>query len=501
MKRSTSWWRASSGEALTLALLLAGCSTRDVVRPAPVPTEPKQVTVFFSTELRGYITPCGCSQNMRGGISRAAFPIEEARKEGHPVHVVAGGDGVFGTALIPPEAVAQQERKAKALAEAWKQMGLDVRTIGPLDDARGVEFRRSLGLPELGFGDVKVMDGIGVVTARDVASANAAAAKAREAGAKFVAVLVPTTFAALLRDAANAKGMELLIATESGGEFAAEDSRFVGGAVKVAQIQSKGRSLLRVDVFLRDDGAVEWLRGGDERDRELAGLDERIELLRAQVNEPMLNEQMRALRSAKLEEIIQRRATLAATPLPVPDKTNAATARFVPIESTVPKSSTIAAIETAYDADVGRLNLAYAKENGVSCEPATKERPGIVGSATCVACHVEEGKVWQQTKHPQAYKAIEEVGKQFHLDCVSCHVTGWKLPQGVCRIDQTEGRAEVGCESCHGAGSAHVANPKKGTITRVVGASTCTGCHDRENSPHFDFDTYVEKILGPGHGR
>lgn len=500
MRRSTSWWRASSGEALTLALLLAGCSTRDV-RPAPVPTEPRQVTVFFSTELRGYITPCGCSQNMRGGIARAGYVLEEARREGHAVRFVAAGDGVFGAAVIPPEAVAQQERKAKALAEAWKKLGLDVRTVGPLDDARGAEFRRSLGLPELGFGDVKVLDGVGVVTARDVAAANAAAVKAREAGAKFVAVLVPMPFGQLLRESANAKGMELLIATESGGEFAAEESRFVGGAVKVAQVQSKGRSLLRVDVFLRDDGAVEWLRGDDERDRELAGLDERIELLRAQVNEPMLNEQMRALRAAKLEEIISRRATLAATPLPVPDKTNAATARFVPIESSVPRSSAIAAIETAYDADVGKLNLAYAREHGVSCEPATKEKPGIVGSATCVACHVEAGKVWQQTRHPLAYKAIEEVGKQYHLDCVSCHVTGWKLPQGVCRIDQTEGRAEVGCESCHGPGSAHVANPKKGTIARVAGASTCVGCHDRENSPHFDFEQYVEKILGPGHGR
>lgn len=500
MRRSTSWWRASSGEALTLALLLAGCSTRDV-RPAPVPTQPKQVTVFFSTELRGYITPCGCSQNMRGGIARSGWVVEEARKEGHPVHLVAAGDALFGAPVIPDEAVAQQERKAKALAAAWKQMGLDVRTVGPLDDARGVDFRRSLGLPELGFGDVKVMDGVGVVTARDVPSANAAAVKAREAGAKFVAVLVPTTFAELLRSSLEAKGMELLIATESGGEFAAEESRFVGGAVKLAQLQSKGRSLLRVDVYLRDDGAVEWLKGDDERDRELAGLDERIELLRAQVNEPMLNEQMRALRAGKLEEIIQRRATLAATPLPVPEKSNAATARLVPIESSVPKSSAIAAIETAYDADVGKLNLAYAKANGVSCEPATKEKPGVVGSATCVACHVEEGKVWQQTKHPSAYKAIAEVGKQYHLDCVSCHVTGWKQPQGVCRIDETAGREEVGCESCHGGGSAHVAAPKKTNITRAVTANTCVGCHDRENSPHFDFDQYIEKILGPGHGR
>jgi hypothetical protein len=26
------------------------------------------------------------------------------------------------------------------------------------------------------------------------------------------------------------------------------------------------------------------------------------------------------------------------------------------------------------------------------------------------------------------------------------------------------------------------------------------GCHDRENSPQFDFDAYVAKIVVPGHG-
>ena len=105
------------------------------------------------------------------------------------------------------------------------------------------------------------------------------------------------------------------------------------------------------------------------------------------------------------------------------------------------------------------------------------------------------------TKHPRAYEALQNEGKQYHLDCVGCHVTGWKQPQGVCRIDQTEGRREVGCEMCHGAGSLHAAGPTKTNIKSDVTAATCTGCHDAENSPHFDFDAYVAKILGPGHGR
>ena len=52
-----------------LLFALAGCTT---IHPEPhraVP--PKKVTLFFSAEVRGYLGPCGCSENMRGGISRS----------------------------------------------------------------------------------------------------------------------------------------------------------------------------------------------------------------------------------------------------------------------------------------------------------------------------------------------------------------------------------------------------------------------------------------------
>jgi len=54
----------------------------------------------------------------------------------------------------------------------------------------------------------------------------------------------------------------------------------------------------------------------------------------------------------------------------------------------------------------------------------------------------------------------------------------------------------VGCEACHGAGDAHAKIPLKTNIARGGEAKTCLGCHDRENSPQFDFERYREKILG-----
>lgn len=492
--------RASSGErALISALALiafATCTTRGTKANAPT-----GVTVFFSAEVRGYLGPCGCSENMRGSISRAAYQVAQARATGRAVHLVDCGDGLFGEATIPEPAVPQQERKAKALSESWKAMGLDVRVPGPLDDARGAEFHAALQLPELAKGDVKVLDGVAVIHATTVKEAVALVPRARALGGRLVIAVIPLPFGLLLREALEAKGIHLLLSSRSKDAFAAEESRLVGGVTRVAQIQSKGRSLLRVDVSFHGNGEVEWMAGDAERDRELASLDQRIELLRAQVNEPMLGDEMKALRKAKLEEVIARREALASAPVTTPTDRSVATARLVPLESTFPKDEKVQAIEKAYDVDVGLLNLAYAKEKGVSCAAATPEKPGIVGSKVCVSCHAEAERVWLTTKHPLAYKSLEAQGKQLHLDCISCHVTGWQQPDGVCRIDTLEGRTDVSCESCHGPGSHHAKAPAKTNIARVVEPKTCMGCHDRENSPHFDFEAYVEKVLGPGHGR
>lgn len=485
---------------MLLAALLAACVVRDT-RPARAPTK---VTLFVTADVRGSLGPCGCSENMRGGMARLAAQVEQARASGVPVFLLDAGDALFGTASIPEAAVGQQERKARALAEAFRTMGLSARAAGPLDDARGAAFRESLGLPEVKPGEVRWLEAgafrIAVVSDDDVGKADAVAAKARAEGASFVVALVLLPFDAALRAAADASSVDLVVAGRPKDELAAEENRAAGGPVKVVQIQSKGRSVLRVDLSLRDGNRVEWSQGSAERERELSALDERLELLRGQVNEPGLDEQLKALKKAKLDELVARRQALAEAPLPVPADRNSATLRFIPLEASLPQDAKVLAIEAAYDRDVGLLNLAWAKEHGQDCDMPTPEKPGHVGSTGCLGCHPGAARAWQATKHAGAYEALVQKGKQYHLDCVPCHVTGWQQPGGVCRIDKTEGREGVGCESCHGPGSTHVQLPTKLTMPRTVAPATCTGCHDRENSPFFELETYRKKIVVPGHG-
>jgi predicted CXXCH cytochrome family protein len=109
--------------------------------------------------------------------------------------------------------------------------------------------------------------------------------------------------------------------------------------------------------------------------------------------------------------------------------------------------------------------------------------------------------VYEKTGHARAYATLVSVHKQYRLDCVACHVIGFQQPGGVCRVDQVEGRQNVGCENCHGPGSIHASDGTGRTVLRPrPGPSVCVGCHTAENSIHFDYTTYLPRVLGPGHG-
>ncbi len=487
------------------ALLLASCPRKEVRQ---VPVGPVSATVFLSADVRGYLGPCGCSENMRGGVARAAFQVAAARKAGGPVLFIDAGDSLFGHLQLAEAAIPQEERKAHALAGAFKAMGLATHVVGELDEVRGRPFLDSLGLGDQAQGSLRLLE-LGSARVAVVASVagedlKARAEEARRGGAAFViGVLHQPLEAAQRLGASPALGVDLLVAAHSQGEWGGEESRLVRAGVPVVQVQSKGRSLLRLDLsFAGKTGAgFELEKGQAEVERELAALDQRIELMRKQVNAPSLSPERLKLEKAKLEELFARREQLASAPLPAPADRNAFSARFIPLESSSPSAPEVQALVTAYDRDVGKINLAWAKEHGQDCPAPAKGTAAFVGNAACEDCHEEAFASWKGSKHSHAYATLEAVGKNFHLDCVKCHVTGSDKPGGVCRIDRVEGRKDVGCESCHGPGSLHVETPEKENIARGNTAQTCVTCHDLENSPHFVFQTYVAQILGPGHGQ
>lgn len=506
--------------ALALAMVVtSGCkrspdavpdATPAAQTPAAQASAPKEdssgAVLLFSADTRGYLGPCGCSENMRGGIDRAALQVMETRKGARPVLYIDGGDSLFGEPTLAPAQVPQEELKAKTLAEAMKRMGLAVRATGELDDVRGVAFRQSLGLPELPPGGVKLLPAgarqVGVVAAQDAAQLVQGSAEARKQGADFVVALFHGTVAQA-QAAAEQPGLEanLILATHTASEFSGEEHKRVNATVPVVGLQSKGRELLRMDLsYGPQKGPFAPVKSQDEADREVAALDQRMAMLNKEINLPGIDPQLHKLKQAKLEELVARKQQLLTQPAEIPTGTNAYSVRFLPLESSLQGQPEVKALITEYDREVGKLNLTWAKEHGQDCPAPKKGEAAFVGNKACQECHQEAFPVWEQSKHSHAWATLEEKGKQFHLNCVSCHVTGYEQPGGVCRLDKVAGRENVGCESCHGPGSIHAEDPTPKNIVRSPGRELCVTCHNPENSPHFDFATYFPRVLGPGHG-
>jgi peroxiredoxin len=136
--------------------------------------------------------------------------------------------------------------------------------------------------------------------------------------------------------------------------------------------------------------------------------------------------------------------------------------------------------------------------------PRTLFEPAeYVGSERCQSCHPAEHARWQASPHARALARIEGPAEPAKRDCLACHTTGFEQPGG---FPSGGGPLEnVGCESCHGPGSRHVAEgaPRTGNVLRLtekcgscVILKVCGACHDAENDPRFEFEVeeHIDRI-------
>jgi hypothetical protein len=518
-------------------LLAAACAApkppaAEQAKPA-APAAADRVTLLFSASVAGQIVPCGCSPDQRGGLPRAVALVKTVRKTEPNVLFIDAGDLLFESASPPPAQMrTQRTLKARTLAEGDRLLETAARAVGRRDLALGAQFaaETSDGVPLLDAGVAPVPGArptlllsagavkVGVFAAgweADPAATIAARARAmREQGARLVIALLhprgDNAFAAAqaLLPAARSAGVDLAVLGRR-DDPAADPNRKDPGLPPLFAVEGHGQSILRVDVHL-GEGPVALAPSAADREEEMHALDARIERFRAQLAVyPQRKEQL----LAKIRELEDRKSALAAAapPRPAPGSTWAE-AVFVPLTEQVGADADAQKRVDAYDQRVAELNLAEAKRQPESCPKAERGELAYVGVAECVTCHESEAQFWTQTKHARAYHTLESVQKQFSLDCIRCHVTGWQQPGGVCRIDRTQfggpgvdgsgvGRRDVQCEDCHGPGSEHIRDEKGGFIQKQVPESVCVRCHEAANSPHFDDAKYRPFVVGPGHGK
>lgn len=103
--------------------------------------------------------------------------------------------------------------------------------------------------------------------------------------------------------------------------------------------------------------------------------------------------------------------------------------------------------------------------------------PLYVGSDNCLACHVENHTSWSQTIHATAFNTLVLEGEGDNVLCFPCHSVGYGQPSGFVDLDITPQLANIQCESCHGPGSNHCAEPEVVHLELPYGAAKCGECH------------------------
>ena len=114
--------------------------------------------------------------------------------------------------------------------------------------------------------------------------------------------------------------------------------------------------------------------------------------------------------------------------------------------------------------------------------------------------HRQPGTWYRQWCHSRQEETI--ANRQYDAECVVCHVTGFGYKSGF--ADEKSGKElkldNVGCESCHGPGLAHVNDKNNVKIQKemnpwkdsprgreaAIGAM-CMKCHDDENDVNWKF--------------
>lgn len=141
-----------------------------------------------------------------------------------------------------------------------------------------------------------------------------------------------------------------------------------------------------------------------------------------------------------------------------------------------------------------KLSIDDPEQTDPNAIPGVTTTATYVGSATCKQCHADAHSTWENSGHGHAFETLRKLGAESDPHCVKCHTVGFGKPGGYRRPMGGESLTDVGCESCHGPASEHIARYLDGKPSsfrfRPLGPGDCTSCHYGEFSRPFDWDEF-----------
>jgi hypothetical protein len=509
------------------------------------------------SDVAGALEPCGCTKDQLGGLDhfgswmRSWMRAESKNGRGQPrsALVAAAGPLFFMDPKLDPERAAQDRAKAETFARVLDRLDFAAFAPGENDWAGGPDMLAALarasgavaiapveGPPAEGDGGavfasstVRVVDSAGLRVGfvgygqpprtPGAPSAGAMAdmqpeglvmagvAEAKAHGANVLVALAATGRGEAKRIADAVPELTAIVvgSAQSNGDGNTESPPIEQvGDTLVIQTANHLQSVAVLDLYVRNAGQSGVLKFADGTGIELAvrrqELLRRIDDLHVKIAAWERDRNVApadlAARRQDLAKLEAERAALEAKR--APPSGNFFRYAVQEMRESLGKDAAIDADMAGYYKSVNDHNrAAFANSKPV---PAGPHEASYVGVEACEACHSDAVDFWKTTKHAHAYATLADQFKEFNLDCVSCHVTGYEKPGGS-TVTHVDALKNVQCEDCHGPGSLHVRAPKdRKAIVADPPASTCLSCHHPPHVEGFDPVARRKEILGPGHG-
>jgi len=506
--------------------------------------------LYLLSDVAGALEPCGCVKDQLGGVDHLGAllrnaPVAGTKGDRSGQALLAAGPLYFMDMELAADRRSQEITKAQTLRDALAGMGLVAFAPGRNDWAGGArtleelttkpapavlaanvstELATRTGSTVVEVGSLRI--GVFGVAAPDKAKlplAGATSADAIAAARKATDELKAQGVHGIVALAAVGRGEAKRIAdaipellavvvgsTGGGGEANTQTppAEQIGG-VLVIETANHVQTVAELDLFVREapggqgrPALVKFKDGtGIDRLRKREELTGRIDDLRKRVatweTDKSVDARDVAARRADLTKLEAERDALEKAPPPESGSYYRYAVREVR-ESLGADDATKQRMLAYYKKVNDANKLEFASR--VPSAPA-KGEPGYGGIDLCTNCHEDERKVWDGTAHAHAYATLSKQFKEFNLDCVSCHVTGYDRPGGstVTHVTDLE---NVQCENCHGPGKLHAAKPDKVKIpVPKPNGDVCLSCHHPPHVHTFDPKAKMADILGPGHGK
>lgn len=509
--------------AVLFAFTLFGIVACDACKPSlpggtgtQVEVETPSLRLYLLSDPAGALEPCGCVKDQLGGMDHLAAFIRAEQVRAPVSALLVSGPTFYMDLERKSDRAAQDDARADTIADTLSKLNLlalvpNKNDTGPgrlealssrakapvLGDVQAS--LRTVGAFKLGLlGVQKPADG--EVSHERVAS-EAKALRAQGARATIVLFTGGRGDAKRLADRVPELTAILVGSASSIGEGNTETpSGERIGNVLIAATGNHVQTVGVLDLFVRGEGEDTFQDASSlQKARARSELSNKMNDLRSEIAGMETDRKDAAAIASKrsaLELVRKERDALDHSPAPA--KGNYARYRTEEVRATFGNEPETEALMKGYYKLVNESNKKLFADRKPA-EPA-KGQPGYVGIAACVDCHREAKAVWDKTAHAHAYKTLSDQSKEFNLDCVSCHVTGYDKPGGS-TVTFVEKLQDVQCEVCHGPGSLHAKQPKVAIPVPLPSADSCLTCHHPPHVHSFDAAAKRELILGPGHGR